>query len=80
MTTVAETTSGTSVADITVVPEVAATPVVRLPAIQVDEAQIQKHLDGLLLLACKLADLQRARLCGRFRWFAASVPRRLSRG
>ena len=70
MTTVADLTSEASVADIQVVPE---TPVVRLPAVQIDEAKIHEHLDGVVRRTVEqtlnaLLDAEADVLCGARRY------------
>src|SRR5262245_52850775 len=70
MTTVADLTSEASVADIQVVPE---TPVVRLPAVHIDEARIHEHLDGVVRRTVEetlnaLLDAEADVLCGARRY------------
>jgi putative transposase len=70
MPTVAEMLNETRVADVTVVPEA---PAVRLPAIQVNEAQIHEHLDGVVRRTVEetlnaLLDAEADQLCGAGRY------------
>ncbi len=70
MTTVADLTLGASEP---VLPETPELPTVRLPAIQVDEAQIHAHLDRVVRQTVEdtlngLLDAEADRLCGAKRY------------
>ena len=70
MTTVAETTAATRDTNTT---EVTPAPVVSLPAIQVDEAKIHEHLDGIVRRTVEetlnaLLDAEADQLCGAKRY------------
>ena len=70
MTTVADVTNGTSGA---AVPQTPDAPAVRVPAIQIDEAQIHAHLDGIVRQTVEdtlnaLLDAEADELCGARRY------------